>query len=70
MTKSPKIPFKTFNYILYPNFSKITKSAQTFPKLQKVSKLFQNYKNGPNGFKLLKTHPKVLIVQNSTFLNY
>ena len=54
MTESPKIHFKTVNYILYPNFSKITKSAQTFPKLRKVPKLFQNYEKCPNFSKITK----------------
>ena len=60
--KSPKIPFKHLFTFLYPNFSKITKSAQTFPKLRKMPKLFQNYESCPNFLKITifaQTFPKL-----------
>ena len=68
MTVSPKIHFITFNYFCIPTFQKLRK----VPKLSQIYKICpynfkQNYKNGPNGFKLPKIHPKVLKVQISPF---
>ena len=67
MTGSPKIHFKTVNYILYPNFSKITKSAPNFLKftkyaliilsnLQKWPKWIQTFQNPPKHLKCPKFH--------------